>query len=191
MTWPASTSVGGSGRRSDISASRACGGHWSTIGSSRWAASARRRGKGWYRYDDARTPTPDPEVVELIRTLAADAGIPQRAISDDEIVERSIYALVNEGARVLADGIAMRASDIDVIYVNGYGFPGWRGGPMFYADRVGLPKVLDRVDAFHRDHGDRVASGAAPGRAGASGSNVPRSSIAARAWDDPARTKWD
>ena len=114
-----------------------------------------KRGKGWYRYDDPRTPTPDPEVHELIRSLAADANIPQRAIADDEIVERSIYALVNEGARALEAGVAARASDIDVIYVNGYGFPAWRGGPMFYADRVGLPIVLERITAFHRDHGER------------------------------------
>jgi 3-hydroxyacyl-CoA dehydrogenase len=114
-----------------------------------------KRGKGWYRYDDPRTPVPDPEVLELIRTLATEAGIPQRAIADDEIVERSIYALANEGARALAAGVAARASDIDVIYVNGYGFPGWRGGPMFYADRVGLPTVLDRINSFHREHGER------------------------------------
>jgi 3-hydroxyacyl-CoA dehydrogenase len=114
-----------------------------------------KRGKGWYRYEDSRTPIPDPEVHDLIRSLAATAGIPQRTISDREIVERSIYALVNEGARALDAGVATRASDIDVIYVNGYGFPGWRGGPMFYADRVGLAAVLDRVTAFHRDHGPR------------------------------------
>ena len=114
-----------------------------------------KRGKGWYRYDNPRTPTPDPEVHELIRSLAADANIPQRAIADDEIVERSIYALVNEGARALEAGVASRASDIDVIYVNGYGFPAWRGGPMFYADRVGLPIVLERITAFHRDQGER------------------------------------
>ena len=114
-----------------------------------------KRGKGWYRYDDKRTPAPDPEVNELIRTLAAEAGIRQREIADQEIVERCVYALVNEGARVLEAGVAARASDIDVIYVNGYGFPSWRGGPMFYADRVGLPVVLERVSAFHREHGER------------------------------------
>jgi 3-hydroxyacyl-CoA dehydrogenase len=114
-----------------------------------------KRGKGWYTYDDRRTPRADPEVLELIRSLATGANIPQRAIADDEIVERSIYALVNEGARALEAGVAARASDIDVIYVNGYGFPAWRGGPMFYADRVGLPAVLERITAFYRDHGER------------------------------------
>jgi 3-hydroxyacyl-CoA dehydrogenase len=71
-------------------------------------------------------------------------------------VQRSIFALVNEGARALEAGIAARAADIDVIYVNGYGFPAWRGGPLFYADSFGLAKVLDRIHVFHRTHGDRL-----------------------------------
>ncbi len=75
----------------------------------------------------------------------------------DEIVERTIYALINEGARVLEEGVALRAADIDAIYVNGYGFPAYRGGPMFYADRVGLSVIHDRVAAFHRELGDRWA----------------------------------
>jgi len=114
-----------------------------------------KRGAGWYRYDEPRTPTPDPEVETLIRSLAADAGIEPRAITDDEILDRAILALVNEGAKALEAGVAARASDIDVIYVNGYGFPGWRGGPMFYADRRGLGEVLERIRAFHRQHGER------------------------------------
>lgn len=116
-----------------------------------------KTGKGWYTYDSARTPTADPEVERLIRTLAVDAGIPQRAISDQEIIERMIYALINEGARVVDEGFALRASDIDVIYVNGYGFPSWRGGPMLYADLVGLDVVLDRVREFHDRWGPRWA----------------------------------
>jgi 3-hydroxyacyl-CoA dehydrogenase len=114
-----------------------------------------KRGGGWFRYDEPRTPTPDPEVEALIRSVAAEAGIAQRTIADDEIVDRAILALVNEGARALEAGVASRASDIDVIYVNGYGFPGWRGGPLFYADRRGLGEVLARVRAFHREHGER------------------------------------
>ena len=114
-----------------------------------------KRGAGWYRYDQPRTPTPDPEVDALIRSVAADAGIEARAITDDEIVDRAILALVNEGARALEAGVAARASDIDVIYVNGYGFPGWRGGPLFYADRRGLGDVLERIRGFHRQHGER------------------------------------
>jgi len=116
-----------------------------------------KTGKGWYRYDEARRPIPDPDVVDLIRSLAAAARIPQRSFSDDEIVQRSILALVNEGARVLDEGFALRASDIDVIYVNGYGFPGWRGGPMFHADRLGLGAVLERIKTFHRELGPRWA----------------------------------
>ena len=114
-----------------------------------------KRGRGWYVYDDPRTPTPDPEVHEMIATLATEAGIERRPVSDREIVERSIYALVNEGAVALEAGVVARASDIDVIYANGYGFPAWRGGPMFYADRIGIGTVLDRVEALHREHGAR------------------------------------
>jgi 3-hydroxyacyl-CoA dehydrogenase len=114
-----------------------------------------KRGAGWYRYDEPRKPTPDPEVEALIRSMAADAGITARTISDEEIVDRSMLALVNEGARALEAGVAARASDIDVIYVNGYGFPGWRGGPLFYADRRGLGDVLARIRGFHREHGER------------------------------------
>ncbi len=114
-----------------------------------------KAGKGWYRYGDDRTPVPDPEVVSLIEQLAAAAGITRRTIDDAEIVERCIYALINEGAKALAEGLALRASDIDVIYVTGYGFPAWRGGPLFYADRLGLRAVHDRIAAFERELGPR------------------------------------
>ena len=114
-----------------------------------------KAGAGFYRYEPgSRTPVPDPLVQEVIDTCAREAGIERRTISDEEIVERTIYALVNEGAKVLQDGIAQRASDIDLIYVNGYGFPAWRGGPLFYADTVGLDKVYARVCEFHRRHGE-------------------------------------
>jgi 3-hydroxyacyl-CoA dehydrogenase len=116
-----------------------------------------KRGKGWYRYDESRKATPDPDVNELIRSTAAAAGIPQRTFTDAEIVERCIYALVNEGARIVADGSAQRASDIDVIYANGYGFPSWRGGPMFFADRTGLAAILARIREFERELGPRWA----------------------------------
>ncbi|MGA8166427.1 MAG: 3-hydroxyacyl-CoA dehydrogenase family protein, partial [Candidatus Acidiferrales bacterium] len=81
-------------------------------------------------------------------------GIPQRQISAGEIVERCIYALVNEGARILEEGYALRAGDIDIIYINGYGFPAYRGGPMWYADTVGLKNVYERVREFHERHGE-------------------------------------
>jgi 3-hydroxyacyl-CoA dehydrogenase len=116
-----------------------------------------KAGKGWYRYDEQRKPIPDPEVVELIRTTAREAGIQQRTFTDEEIVERCIYALVNEGARILEEGMVERASDIDVIYLNGYGFPIWRGGPMFYADRRGLAAIDTRIAEFQDQLGDRWA----------------------------------
>jgi 3-hydroxyacyl-CoA dehydrogenase len=114
-----------------------------------------KRGKGWYRYDDGRTPIADAEVEQMIREVAGRAGIAQRQVSDGEIVDRAICALVNEGARVLEEGLAARASDIDVIYTSGYGFPSWRGGPMLHADTVGLSAILERIQAFERTHGRR------------------------------------
>jgi 3-hydroxyacyl-CoA dehydrogenase len=114
-----------------------------------------KTGKGWYVYGEDRKPQPDPEVLSLIEQVAIANGIPRRSFTKEEIIERTIYALINEGARVLDEGFALRAADIDVIYTNGYGFPAWRGGPMFYADRVGLKKIYDRVSAFHRELGDR------------------------------------
>jgi 3-hydroxyacyl-CoA dehydrogenase len=112
-----------------------------------------KTGGGWYKYDGNRRPTPDPEVAALVRQWSAEAGIPQRQISAQEIVDRCIYALVNEGARILEEGFALRAVDIDIIYINGYGFPAHRGGPMWFADTVGLRKVYDRVCEFQRQHG--------------------------------------
>ena len=112
-----------------------------------------KTGAGWYRYGKERSRHDDPEVEELLQGVAAEAGIDQREIPDDEILDRVVYALVNEGARILEEGYALRSSDIDVIYLNGYGFPAFRGGPMFYADTVGLDKVLERVEEFHERHG--------------------------------------
>lgn len=112
-----------------------------------------KTGKGIYRYDAERTRHPDPEVTEMIRAEAARLGVVQREISDAEIVERCICALINEGARILEEGIAASPSDIDVIWVNGYGFPRTRGGPMFYADTIGLRVVLDRVLEFQKTWG--------------------------------------
>ena len=114
-----------------------------------------KTGAGWYRYEaGSRTPIPDPVVDDIIARCATEAGIKRRAISDEEILERAIYAMVNEGARILEEGIALRASDIDLVYVNGYGFPAHRGGPMFYADTVGLDKVYAKVKQFHLEHGE-------------------------------------
>ena len=96
-------------------------------------------------------------------------GFAQRAFSNEEIVERAIYALINEGARVLEAGLALRASDIDIIYVNGYGFPAWRGGPMFYADRVGLRSRLRTRLVLPQGFRPAVDAGSAAGAARARG----------------------
>jgi len=113
-----------------------------------------KTGAGWYRYDEQRRASPDPAVGELIRSWVEEAGIVQRKISATEITDRCLYALVNEGARILEEGIALRASDIDIIYIYGYGFPAYRGGPMWYADTVGLKHVYDRITEFQRQHGE-------------------------------------
>jgi 3-hydroxyacyl-CoA dehydrogenase len=113
-----------------------------------------KTGAGWYKYDENRRAIPDPTVEENVRKWAAEAGVKQHAISKEEIVDRLIYALVNEGARILEEGYALRAVDIDIIYLTGYGFPAHRGGPMWYADTVGLKKVYDRICEFHKQHGE-------------------------------------
>ncbi len=113
-----------------------------------------KTGAGWYKYDENRRAIPDPGIRELISRGSVEAGIRQRYISSEEMVDRCIYALVNEGARILEEGYALRAVDIDIIYVNGYGFPAHRGGPMWYGDTVGLKRVYDRVCEFHEQHGE-------------------------------------
>jgi 3-hydroxyacyl-CoA dehydrogenase len=113
-----------------------------------------KTGAGWYKYDENRLAIPDPEVAAWTKEWSAEAGIPQRQIQTEEIVDRCIYALVNEGARILEEGIALRAGDIDIIYLNGYGFPAYRGGPMWYADTVGLNTVYERISELHRVHGE-------------------------------------
>jgi 3-hydroxyacyl-CoA dehydrogenase len=104
-----------------------------------------KTGAGWYRYQaGSRDPIPDPEVTAVIEQYRRKRGIAARSVSNQEIVERCVYALINEGARILEDGIAQRSSDIDLVYLNGYGFPAYRGGPMFYADQIGL-RTIERV----------------------------------------------
>jgi 3-hydroxyacyl-CoA dehydrogenase len=112
-----------------------------------------KTGAGWYKYDENRRKVSDPEVTELLRAWTSQAGVLQRQISDEEILDRCLYTLVNEGARILEEGYALRAGDIDIIYLNGYGFPNYRGGPMWYADTVGLKQVYERSLEFHRQHG--------------------------------------
>jgi 3-hydroxyacyl-CoA dehydrogenase len=113
-----------------------------------------KTGAGWYRYEAGRRePIPDPVTEKLIEDYRVAHGITARTIEDREIVERCIYALVNEGARILQEGIAARASDLDLVYLNGYGFPVRHGGPMFYADGVGLPDVVAALERFAAEPG--------------------------------------
>ena len=110
-----------------------------------------KTGKGMYLYEQgSRTPVSDPEVQEMIISEAKRLGVEQREISEQEIIERCIFALIAEGARILEDGIASYASDIDVIWINGYGFPRYRGGPMHYAESIGAEKVCEAIDGFRK-----------------------------------------
>jgi 3-hydroxyacyl-CoA dehydrogenase len=106
----------------------------------RWG---QKKGAGFYDYDDKRRPSPSPVVQQIIEDFATKQGVERREISDEEIVERTLYTMVNEGAKILEEGIAQRASDIDVVWVYGYGWPVYRGGPMFWADSIGLQKIVD------------------------------------------------
>jgi 3-hydroxyacyl-CoA dehydrogenase len=114
-----------------------------------------KTGAGYYRYDpQTRQRQPDPEVAKLVETIAAEWQVPRRSIEDQEIVDRLTLALVNEGAKILREGIAARPSDIDVVYLYGYGFPAWKGGPMFHADTLGLDTVLAKLQHLHELTGD-------------------------------------
>jgi 3-hydroxyacyl-CoA dehydrogenase len=110
---------------------------------------------GFYDYQPGnRTPIPSPVVEKMIKDFAAEHNIPQRTISDEEILEKSLYPMINEGAKILEEGIAIRPSDIDVIWIYGYGWPIYRGGPMFYADLVGVKKIYDKMLEFQKKEGD-------------------------------------
>ncbi len=109
---------------------------------------------GVYKYEDGRTPIPDPIVKALIAECAKAAGIEQRDISDQEILERCLYPMINEGAKILEEGIAARPLDIDIIWINGYGFPGYKGGPMFWADQIGLQSIVDAYARYAKQFGD-------------------------------------
>ncbi len=114
-----------------------------------------KTGAGWYRYEAGnRTPIPDLEIEALIVQASKDAGIERREISDEEVLKRCLYPLVNEGAKILEEGLAIRSSDIDVIWVHGYGFPRYRGGPMFWADTIGLDEVHETMRRYHAEHGE-------------------------------------
>jgi 3-hydroxyacyl-CoA dehydrogenase len=114
-----------------------------------------KTGAGWYRYEPGRRDAiPDPVVEQVIADVRKAQGITPRKVSDEEIVERCVYALANEGARIVEEGIAARASDVDMVYLTGYGFPVHRGGPMLYADQVGLANVKRAMERFEKQTGD-------------------------------------
>ena len=114
-----------------------------------------KNGRGYYIYEaGSRVGVPDPEVVSIAEEVSSGLGIERRNISDEEVLQRALYPLINEGARILAEGIALRASDIDIVYINGYGFPGYKGGPMFYADAIGLQQVHAGLLKLQEQYGD-------------------------------------
>ncbi|HEY0311310.1 MAG TPA: 3-hydroxyacyl-CoA dehydrogenase family protein, partial [Allosphingosinicella sp.] len=110
----------------------------------RWG---QKKGAGFYDYDEKRRPSPSPKVAEIIDQFRANEGVTPRAISDQEIIERTLYTMVNEASKILEEGMAQRASDIDVVWVYGYGWPVYRGGPMFWADTEGLAKIVEGLRA--------------------------------------------
>ena len=114
-----------------------------------------KTGAGWYRYDaGSRMPIRDPEVEALITEVSSELGIHRRTVTEGEIVPRCLYPLVNEGAKILQEKLALRASDIDVIWIHGYGFPRYRGGPMFWADTIGLRTIHETMRRLHKEHGE-------------------------------------
>jgi 3-hydroxyacyl-CoA dehydrogenase len=113
-----------------------------------------KTGAGFYDYDESRNAKPSPVVEKIILEFAAKKGINRRTISDEEILQRCIYPMINEGAKILAEGKAQRASDIDIVWINGYGWPVYRGGPMFYADLIGLDKVVAKLKEFEATMGE-------------------------------------
>jgi 3-hydroxyacyl-CoA dehydrogenase len=114
-----------------------------------------KTGAGYYDYDENRNPKPSPVTEKIINDFIVKTGANPRKISDEEILERTIYPMINEGAKILEEGKALRASDIDVVWENGYGWPVYRGGPMWYGDQVGLDKVLAKMKSFQATMGDQ------------------------------------
>ena len=134
-----------------------------------------KTGAGFYDYDEARNAKPSAHVETIIRDFAASKGVEQRAIADTEILERCTYPMINEGAKILEEGKAQRASDIDIVWIYGYGWPVYRGGPMFYADTVGLSTVLERLRAFEAQFGDDFKPAPLLERLAAEGGSFSRS----------------
>jgi 3-hydroxyacyl-CoA dehydrogenase len=107
-----------------------------------------KTGAGFYDYDENRTPKPSALVEQVILDLSARRGMTRRRVPDQEILERCIYPMINEGAKILEEGKAIRASDIDIVWINGYGWPVYRGGPMYYGEQIGLDVVLETMRRF-------------------------------------------
>lgn len=117
-----------------------------------------KTGAGWYRYEKGdRTPHPDPEVAAVIKSVAAEMQVPQKSFTDTEILQRLLFSSVNEACRILEEGKAYRASDIDVMWLHGFGFPRYRGGLMFWADGIGVKNVYAQIASWHQQYGDRWA----------------------------------
>jgi 3-hydroxyacyl-CoA dehydrogenase len=115
-----------------------------------------KTGAGFYRYEEgSRAPVINPEVDEIVSEAVEIFGVERRAFTDEEIVARCIYPMINEAARILEEGIALRPSDIDIVWINGYGFPPYRGGPMHFADRVGVKKIYDTICEYRDQFGDQ------------------------------------
>ncbi|MDX1694354.1 MAG: 3-hydroxyacyl-CoA dehydrogenase family protein, partial [Ketobacteraceae bacterium] len=113
-----------------------------------------KNGAGFYRYEAGnRHPLPDETVTGIVEQVSLELGINRREITQDEIIKRCIYALINEGAKILQEGIAIRGSDIDIVYIYGYGFPAWRGGPMFHADQIGMKRLLEDLEEMRKTLG--------------------------------------
>ena len=112
-----------------------------------------KSGKGFYTYDENRNKSPDPEVEDLIKTFAQEKQIKTRSIEKEEILQRCLYPMINEGFKILEEGMAIRASDIDIVWINGYGWPVYEGGPMFYGNQIGFGKILDWLKKMEEEHG--------------------------------------
>jgi 3-hydroxyacyl-CoA dehydrogenase len=131
-----------------------------------------KTGRGYYRYD-GREAIPDPEIEALIESVSKELGLVRKPIADDEVLQRILCAMANEGARILEEGVAQRASDIDIVYAYGYGFPSYHGGPMFWAQQTGLDRIYQSVCAYHNIHGDRWRPSALLAEAAANGKQWP------------------
>jgi 3-hydroxyacyl-CoA dehydrogenase len=116
-----------------------------------------KTGAGYYDYDEQRNAKPSPVTEKIVRDFMAKAGKTPREVSKDEILERCVYAMINEGAKILEEGVAIRPSDIDIVWINGYGWPVYRGGPMFYADTVGVATVVAKLKEYGPKLGPQFA----------------------------------